>query len=202
MKKVRLVLFVSLWLAGVLSIVCAPLTPASASPAGSPESRVLSPKSVSGDSGLRTQDSGLPAGLGWPASIASTGDSITRAYNTGSVPFSDAPANSWSTGTNSSVNSHYTRILAAYRGIGGHNYNDAVSGAKMTDLNGQMASVNGQHVEYVTVLMGANDACTPTEAQMTAVGTFRAQLQAALDTLSTGSPDARIYMLSVPDIYN
>src|SRR5437867_3377620 len=126
-REVRLVLLVSLWLAGVLTIVCAPITSASAGPAGSPGSWVLSPKSVSGDSGPRTLDSGLPAGPGWPASIASTGDSITRAYNTGSVPFSDAPANSWSTGTNASVNSHYSRILAAYPGIGGHNYNDAVS---------------------------------------------------------------------------
>src|SRR5438105_2869659 len=137
MKQARPGLVVSLWLIGVLSVVCAPLTPALASATGA---------------GTK----GAPATVGWPASMASTGDSITRAYNTGSVPFSDAPANSWATGTNSSVNSHYSRILAAYPGIGGHNYNDAVTGAKMTDLNGQMASVNGQHVEYVTVLMGAN----------------------------------------------
>jgi lysophospholipase L1-like esterase len=139
---------------------------------------------------------------GWPNSIASTGDSITRAFNTGTVPFTDAPANSWSTGTNTSVNSHYLRILAANPSINGHNYNDAVSGSKMAALNGQIGTVNGQHVDYVTVLMGANDACTPTEAQMTPVATFRAQFQTALDTFSAGSPDARIYVMSVPNIYN
>src|SRR5207248_5181911 len=122
-----------------------------------------------------------------------TGDSITRAYNTGSSAFTDAPANSWSTGTNTSVNSHYSRILAAFPGISGHNNNDAVTGAKMTDLNGQMVNVNSQHVDYVTVLMGANDACTSSESAMTPVDTFRAQFQTALNTLSLGSPDARVY---------
>src|SRR2546423_12350919 len=69
----------------------------------------------------------------YPGSMASTGDSITRAYNTGSA-FADAPANSWSTGTNATVNSHYTRLLALNPNISGKNFNDAKSGAKMPDL--------------------------------------------------------------------
>jgi lysophospholipase L1-like esterase len=86
--------------------------------------------------------------------------------------------------------------------ISGHSYNDAVTGSKMADLNGQMASVNGQHVDYVTVLIGANDACTPTEAAMTPAATFRAQFQTALNTLSTSSPDTRVLVVSVPNIEN
>jgi hypothetical protein len=43
---------------------------------------------------------------GYPNSMAATGDSITRAYNTGTLPFSDRPDNSWSTGTRTSVGSH------------------------------------------------------------------------------------------------
>jgi lysophospholipase L1-like esterase len=183
MKRIGLRLSVFAWVAAILSVVCVPFSRAYASGAahGPNPVRVLA---------------------GWPASIAATGDSITRAYNTGSIPFSDAPANSWSTGTNASVNSHYSRILAANPGISGHSFNDAVTGAKMTDLNGQMATVNSQHADYVTVLLGANDACTSTEAQMTPVDTFRAQFQAALATLSSGSPDARVFVLSIPDIYN
>ena len=53
-----------------------------------------------------------PAVVGYPNAIASTGDSITRAFNTGTLPFTDAPANSWSTGTNNTVLPHYLRILA------------------------------------------------------------------------------------------
>ena len=43
------------------------------------------------------------AKVGYPSSMASLGDSITRAYNTGAFPFTDAIANSWSTGTSSTV---------------------------------------------------------------------------------------------------
>jgi len=50
---------------------------------------------------------------GYPNSMAATGDSITRAYNTGTLPFSDRPDNSWSTGTRTSVGSHYGRIQTA-----------------------------------------------------------------------------------------
>jgi len=185
MKRVRFVLAISLWLATISSILYSPFVFASGT---NGKGEPLTPPAT-------------PAN-GWPNSMASTGDSITRGFNTGSVPFTDAPENSWSTGTNPSVNSHYWRILAANPAINGHSYNDAVTGAKMASLNGQMLNVNGQNVDYVTVLMGANDACTPTEAQMTTVATFRAQFQAALTTLSTGSPDARVFVGSVPNIYN
>jgi lysophospholipase L1-like esterase len=144
----------------------------------------------------------VPTIVNFPNSIASTGDSITRAFNTGSFPFTDAPANSWSTGTNASVNSHYSRILHDNPPISGHSYNDAVTGAVMADLNGQVANVVSQGAQYVTILLGANDACADTESEMTPVATYRSQFQAAIVTLSTGLPDTRIYVLSVPNIYN
>jgi lysophospholipase L1-like esterase len=136
-----------------------------------------------------------------PASMASTGDSITRAFNTGSFPFLDAPANSWSTGTSATVNSHYRRLLALNPAIAGRNFNFAVSGADMADLNGQVQRAVAQGVEYVTILMGANDVCASSEAAMTPVDTFRAQFQTAMQTLTTGLPAAQVYVLSVPDVF-
>lgn len=135
----------------------------------------------------------------YPNSMAALGDSITRAYNTGSA-FADAPANSWSTGTNASVNSLFLRFRAGNPNIVA--YNDGKSGAKMADLLGQAATANGQRVEYVTILMGANDACTSSESTMTAVATFRSQFQSALNSLVASSPNVRIYVLSIPDVYN
>ncbi|MGH3105425.1 MAG: GDSL-type esterase/lipase family protein [Gaiellaceae bacterium] len=142
-----------------------------------------------------------PAKVGYPSSIASTGDSITRAFNTGWFPYVDWPSNSWATGTSSTVNSHYRRILAANASISGRAYNDAASGADMADLSGQVSRAVGQRAEYVTILMGANDVCERSEAAMTPVATFRAQLDAALQALSAGLPDARIYVVSIPDVY-
>jgi hypothetical protein len=141
------------------------------------------------------------AHVGYPNSIASTGDSITRAFNTCFFPFVDCPQNSWSTGTSSTVNSHYRRILAVDPAINGRNFNDAKTGARMTALNGQVTTVVSQAAEYVTILMGANDVCTSSVSAMTPTATLEAQLNAALATLSSGLPNARIFVVSIPNVY-
>ncbi|MDQ1446742.1 MAG: hypothetical protein QOI20_3206 [Acidimicrobiaceae bacterium] len=134
-----------------------------------------------------------------PNSMASLGDSITRGFNACGW-FADCTARSWSTGDYASVNSHYLRINAKNAAIAGHNLNDAVTGAKMVDLNGQAQTAVGQGVDYVTILMGANDACTSSESTMTAVSTYRSQLDAALNTIKTGLPNAAVFIASVPDV--
>lgn len=136
----------------------------------------------------------------YPDSMASTGDSITRAYNTGFFPFVDNPGGSWSTGTNTTVASHYSRLLALNPAIRGRNYNDAKSGARMADLNGQIATVVTQHADYATVLMGGNDVCTSSPATMTSVDAFTTQLRTAMDTLTAGSPTTRVYVVSIPSV--
>lgn len=142
------------------------------------------------------------AHVGYPSSMASTGDSITRAFNTCAFPFVDCPQNSWSTGTSSAVNSHYRRILAANPAISGRNFNDARTGARMNGLAAQATSVVSQNAEYVTILMGANDVCTSSVSTMTPTATLESQLQSALQTLSSGSPNARILVVSIPNVYH
>lgn len=134
-----------------------------------------------------------------PSSMASMGNSITRAFNA-SGWYSDWPSRSFSTGTDSRVNSHYQRILAKNPAISGRNYNQAVSGAKAVDMQGQAASVVARGVQYVTIEIGANDVCTDSESQMTSVATFRSQINAALNTLKSGLPNAKVAVLSVPDV--
>jgi lysophospholipase L1-like esterase len=141
-----------------------------------------------------------PEITGYPNSIAVLGDSISQATN--SEAFGNNPENSWATGTNPSVNSVYSRILAVHPGIAGNRFNDSVSGARMTHLNGQAANAVAQDAELVLILMGANDVCTSSEATMTPVLTFQAQFEAAMATLSAGLPDARIGVASIPDIHN
>src|SRR5947208_15786192 len=78
------------------------------------------------------------AATGLPNSIAATGDSITRAYNSVFWPFTDNPGGSWSSGTTSSVNSHYLRLLARHAAIRGMPSNDVTSGALMPGRNEQI----------------------------------------------------------------
>ncbi len=138
----------------------------------------------------------------FPSSMAATGDSITRAFNTCRTAFTDCPANSWATGTEAAVNSFYLRILERNAGIREHLHNDAVSGARMAELNGQVTTAVGQSVEYLTIEMGANDACTSEEGNMTSVASFRSSFESAIRTLRERLPGARISVGSIPNIYN
>src|SRR5688572_12922875 len=73
-----------------------------------------------------------------PNSMASMGDSITRGFNACGW-YVDCTARSFSTGSYTSVNSQYRRILAKNAAISGRNFNDARSGAKAADMPGQAA---------------------------------------------------------------
>jgi lysophospholipase L1-like esterase len=140
-----------------------------------------------------------PAIAAPPSSIASLGDSITRGFNACGF-YVDCPSRSFSTGDATVVNSHYLRIAAVHPAITGHAFNDAASGAAVADLPGQADAAVGQGAAYVTILIGANDACAASEADMTAVSTFRGYLDTALGRLKAGLPGARVLVISIPDL--
>jgi lysophospholipase L1-like esterase len=132
-----------------------------------------------------------------PTSMSALGDSITRGFNACGW-YVDCPSRSWSTG--GSVTSHYTRIRAIQPAITGRNFNDARTGARMVDLNGQAQTAVSRGVNYVTILVGANDACRSSEAAMTPVATFEAQFRQAMTTLTSGLPGAAVFVASIPDL--
>jgi lysophospholipase L1-like esterase len=134
-----------------------------------------------------------------PSSMASMGDSISRGFNACGF-YVDCSARSFSTGNDGGVDSQYLRIRTKNGAVTGHAFNDARSGAVAADMPGQAATAVGQHVQYVTILIGGNDACTRTEAAMTPVGTFRASIDAALGTLRSGLPGVRVELISIPDV--
>jgi PKD repeat protein len=135
-----------------------------------------------------------------PDSMVAVGDSISQAASSGGSLGADYPANAWSTGTSATVNSHFLRLLALGAPISGQNHNRSVSGAKMVDLDGQMANVVALQPDYVTVLIGGNDLCTDTVAQMTSVASFRSQFETAMSRVMTGT-SANVYVVSIPNVY-
>jgi lysophospholipase L1-like esterase len=140
--------------------------------------------------------------VGYPNSIAATGDSITQAYDADAVyPPGERPQYSYATGTSSTVQSLYERILAQNPAVSGNAFNDSVTGQTMADLATQVGDAVSQGAAEVTILMGANDVCTSSESAMTAVSTFRSEFAAATKKLSLGLPDARIYVISIPSVY-
>ncbi|UGQ14101.1 GDSL-type esterase/lipase family protein [Yinghuangia sp. ASG 101] len=126
--------------------------------------------------------------------MAALGDSITRAYDACSIPLKDCPSKSWATGDD--VDSQAKRLGLPRDAV----YNNARTGARMSDLAEQARATVGQRVEYVTVLMGANDACRDKESQMTSVADYERQFREGLAVLRQGLPGVRVLVVSVPDI--
>lgn len=138
-----------------------------------------------------------------PNSMAAIGDSISQAADV-CCWYGDHPSSSWSTGDDQgdAILSHYERILALNPVIVGNQHNDSVSGARMADAEQQASEAVAQQVEYVTILMGANDACTSSIDTMTSVSDFQTQFQAAMGTLASGLPAGTpIFVASIPNIF-
>jgi lysophospholipase L1-like esterase len=142
---------------------------------------------------------GTTEGESVPSAMVSLGDSITRGFNACGW-FYDCTSRSWSTGAGNGVTSHFERLQALDPTMQSA-YNRARSGAKMGELAAQADNAVATGAGYVTILMGANDACTSSESTMTPVADYRAQFEAAMTTLSAGLPDAQVFVASVPDIY-
>jgi lysophospholipase L1-like esterase len=150
-----------------------------------------------------------------PHVMAALGDSITRAYNSAGTQFSpgtcpmlrggnvidlDCPTNSWSTGTNPAVNSQFQRIQAMDPDRDPAAFNDSISGARASGLLSQAQNAAAQDADYVTIEIGANDACRSSISAQTPTATFRSQVEAAVDGLVSADPKVYIEMLSIPDI--
>lgn len=133
-----------------------------------------------------------------PTSIAALGDSITRGFNACGF-YVDCTRRSWSTGDDGDVNSH--RLRLQHRGAAlSRQSNLARSGARSQALAGQASSAVGARAQYVTIEIGANDACTRTEEQMTSVEDYRGNIRAGLAVLQDGLPHARVFVASIPDL--
>src|SRR4051812_47707508 len=105
-----------------------------------------------------------------PTVMASLGDSISRGFDA-CLPLQDCPDVAWATGANPAVASHFTRLKAASPTLTAFNF--AVTSAPIAALPAMASAAAGVRAGYVDILIGANDACRPTEAQMTSVDAFR-----------------------------
>ena len=144
-----------------------------------------------------TTASAAPA---YPSSMAALGDSITRAYDV-CCSYADHPAQSWSTGyASDTITSHYERLLSRNPAISGHAVNLAVTGVKMASGPTQAGNVPSD-VQYVTILLGANDVCTSSISTMTSTSTFESQFWNTLFNVHWKAPKALVFVSSIPNVY-
>ncbi|MBB3733031.1 MULTISPECIES: SGNH/GDSL hydrolase family protein [Nonomuraea] len=134
-----------------------------------------------------------------PGVMAALGDSVSAGFNACGW-YVSCTSRSWSAGDNAEVRSHYVRLAERGPSLRGHNRNFAVPGATSADLMGQVDKAIAEKAEYVTILLGAQDACVPTEAAMTPVALFRRRVEAAMGRLRAELPGARVFVASIPDL--
>ncbi|WP_271217553.1 SGNH/GDSL hydrolase family protein [Streptosporangium carneum] len=140
------------------------------------------------------------SGESWrPAVLAALGDSISAGFNACGW-YVTCPSRSWSAGEDPAVQSHYMRLLDLDRGALGHNVNLAVPGATSADLAGQVAGAVERRADYVTVLVGAQDACVSEERRMTPVAVYEKRVAEALALFRAGRPGGRVFVASIPDL--
>ena len=130
--------------------------------------------------------------------IAALGDSLSLGFNA-CDHYGDCPSVSWITGTNGTVNSIATR-LRAKTGAPVTVHNDARSGVSVDDLSRQVDLAIAQRPDIVTVLIGANDICRATVADMTSPRTYSDVVDVQLTRLAAALPTSRILVASVPDV--
>ena len=130
--------------------------------------------------------------------VAALGDSLSLGFNA-CDHYGDCPSVSWITGTNTTVDSIASRLRAA-TGAPVTVHNDARSGVPVDDLPRQVDLAIAQQPGRVTVLIGANDICTASVADMTSAQTYSDVVDVQLTRLAAALPDARILVASVPDV--
>jgi lysophospholipase L1-like esterase len=133
-----------------------------------------------------------------PTVMVALGDSISRGFDACGF-YVDCPERSWSTGVDDRVDSQRARLTAAGAKLAATNL--AHTGATVAELADQVAGAVADHADYVTLEIGANDACSTDVASMTPVADYRSRLRAALDKLHDGLPQARMFIASVPDLF-
>ena len=141
-----------------------------------------------------------PAKKGLPASMGALGDSITAGYGTcftlrGVQPQLVVDRQQRRSGQSLPADPGRQREDQGQRG------ELRRAGRPREDLARQAVQAVDDKAQYVTVLIGANDACTDRVADMTGTGTFRKHVDAALARLKKGLPKARVLVVSIPDLY-
>jgi lysophospholipase L1-like esterase len=129
-----------------------------------------------------------------PSVMAALGDSISAGFNACGW-YVVCTSRSWAAGDSREVNSHYVRL-----GMRGGNRNFAVPGSTSADLAGQVRQAVAAGAGYVTVLIGAQDACVSSERKMTPVPVYRDRVARALWALKEGVPGVRVFVASIPDL--
>ena len=158
--------------------------------------------------GAATAGAGLLPGQSTPKRLYSNGDSITRGFDA-NLP-ADNLNNSWVNGYYGfweqlfglpNVKAHNQRITANFGSSGRTNVIAAVNGARIDDLASQAAGAAGRGTTYATVMLGGNDVCRDSIADLPTDAQIDADFRAGMATLLAQLPsNATVQVVGIPNI--
>ena len=130
-------------------------------------------------------------------SMAALGHSgLTGTMSDPRAPWRDAHENSWATGDNPAVRSIYQRLLTDHPAMEGHNYNYAVNGATIDDLDDQYEALmrDAEVAPDLMVLQFVDNdiRCDGTDAAN--AEQLGRTLDASLTRIAADLPDTQIYL--------
>ena len=132
--------------------------------------------------------------------VGAIGDSISAGFN--SLSLGDRKDLSWSTGLRDDlqVKSHAFFLSNLYE-TEVITKNVAVAGARSNQIDSQLKSMLSFNPDYVTILIGANDACSwnGSEAEQRLVG-FERDVGNAIEELVQKNPNIKLLLAAVPDL--
>lgn len=150
----------------------------------------------------------LEPGQSPPKRLYSNGDSITRAFDA-NLPLDNLNL-SWANGYFGfwewlfglpNVKSHNQRISANFGSSGRKNWIAAKNGARVEDLTTQAAGTAGRNVTYTTVMLGGNDVCRDSIADLPTDQEFTTKFSTGMDTLLGNLPNgASVQVAAIPDV--
>jgi len=150
----------------------------------------------------------LEPGQSEPKRLISLGDSITRAFDA-TLP-ADNLSQSWVNGKHGfferlfglpDVQSHNQRISEIFGDSGRRNVVAARNGAKVASLDDQAREAANRNFTYATVLIGGNDVCRDSIADLPTDYEFTVDAAIGLVELFQSLPDgATVQVVAIPDI--
>lgn len=133
--------------------------------------------------------------------IGSLGDSVTTATNARS--WGDMKDSNWSTGTShrGGLESHFHKLEKSLsKNI--IPINVAESGSTSRNIAEQVSELIKNDPDYVTLLIGGNDACSWAENHTNQLSQFEHTIDQAVQKLIEKNNDIKILMVPVPDMYH
>ena len=133
--------------------------------------------------------------------MISLGDSISTGFNAGS--FGNNKKYSWATGYDGeNVKSHLWHLRELFLEKEIYAQNLAIPGSQSNKLKKQLEKIKDLKVDYATIMVGSNDICNWKKDYQKEITHFKNNLKDTVDILIEQSPEIKILMLPIPDLYH